>query len=191
MLIKFILMSAASIGLIIFSVVGSANENSLAPVILSEDKLLESYFSADMIPHCAVELSTLYREDECYMSQGEERGVELKIIHRRFLKNIVRLEENGGEYKKLPEDSYALYSEAICSLGIVRSCALDEILRGDGVDVSARSVIYLMSGEAQEYYEELDGVYPKNYDPKNYEHFNKVVNSGLKILSLKAENSDK
>ena len=158
--------------------------DSLSPVILDETQLQQSYYSADILPHCIIEFAPAYADETCFVEPNEVPGKELQILHRRFLTNVERLEREGGEYNKLGfHDDHALFDEAMCTLGFRGSCALQTLLgQYDAEVIPADALMSLVAGREVTYSETPGTIHPIDYDPKNYEHFCIVIKNGIEIL---------
>lgn len=167
---------------------------SVTRVQLDSHRLQRSYFSADVLPHCVIRLAENYGKDTCFSDKtnrtdkigkigkiGKEKP-PLKILHQRFMENVRSLQREGGEHTKLPNNKYALYHEATCTLGFHASCALRDVLGVRYNDTMADAVLYWVSGEKRKYLETPSDIYPKEYDPENYEHFKSVIEKGICMI---------
>jgi hypothetical protein len=175
---------------IILAISGCSSDRSLrahpALVTMGDASLDETHFSADAVPPCLLEVRHFATEDACFGSTAEISDDKYRTLHERLVRSVRRFDRKGGGYTQLPQDKYSLVFEAICTFGFLRSCALDEILMELGVVMSRQSVPYVVTGEALEYHEVLDGVYPEEYDPMEFEHFQHVLKEALQRLELKA-----
>lgn len=166
---------------------------SVTRVQLDSHLLQRSYFSADVLPHCVIRLAENYGKDTCFSDKadkinntgntgntGKEKS-QFKILHQRFMENVRKLQREGGEHTKLPNNKYALYHEATCTLGFHTSCALRDVLGVRYNDRMADAVLYWVSGEKSKYLETQSDIYPKEYDPENYEHFKFVIEKGVRV----------
>ncbi len=166
---------------------------SVTRVQLDSHRLQRSYFSADVLPHCVIRLAENYGKDTCFSDKEDntdntdktnktgKNKPPFKILHQRFMENVRKLQRDGGEHTKLPNNKYALYHEATCTLGFHTSCALRDVLGVRYNDRMADAVLYWVSGEKSKYLETPSDIYPKEYDPENYEHFKSVIEKGIRI----------
>ncbi len=160
----------------------TAFANDLRKVELSDSALSKRYFSADVVPHCVITLAAEFKNNACFLGENKKYESAYHELHQHFLANVEALRRDGGEYEKLAKDKYALYHEAICTLGFRESCALREVL-GEAYSRKAKSaLLYFVSGERYKYLENPLQVYPEDYNPENFEHFKTVVNNGVRKI---------
>lgn len=167
---------------------------SVTRVQLDSHRLQRSYFSADVLPHCVIRLAEKYGKDTCFSGKADkinntgntgntgEKKPPFKILHQRFMENVRSLQREGGEHTKLPNNKYALYHEATCTLGFHASCALRDVLGVRYSDRMADAVLYWVSGEKSKYLETPSDIYPVEYNPENYEHFKSVIEKGIRMM---------
>jgi hypothetical protein len=149
-----------------------------SPIILTQQQLTTKYYSAETVPSCTLLLSPTQVDRKCYMSKSESQSSELETLHHRFLDNIRKLEKNGGEYLKQSDDKNAIYEEAFCTLDVLNSCALENVIRKNNSPILASKIMFAVSGYEMEF-DETASLYPANYNPKNFNDFSLVINNKL------------
>lgn len=117
-----------------------------------------------------------YEVDICFTGKDADISNEIKTIYNRFMSNL--------EITEL--DKKVMYQKAVCTLGILQSCELKKIVQDLKADIRTNDLQYYISGEAQEF-GELDDkekeIFPKNYNPENFEEFKKVLMKSILYLN--------
>ena len=153
----------------------------LMPVTLPNEALLKSHYTAEIIPHCIIELAPRYDKNVCFISKNEdEHENKYFTLHSRFVESMSKVEVRGAPFVTSPENRFSKRQEAICTLGILRSCALEDLIVKSGSEITPETIMYVVTGEEVEYLVEDNNYYPINYDPKKFEHFELVIKNAIK-----------
>ena len=159
------------------SAVGCTGQRPMERLFLSEDQLTHNNYARGYLTACALEDEKY--ANTCFTSRQALGKDPIEVLHVRFLEARSTMDNS---------DTTEANRSAMCTVGILLSCELVDLLREHGYSRDS-DVIYklhlLLSGSMDSFLERKipkSELYPSNYDPQKSEHFRRVLQRSIEEL---------
>lgn len=148
--------------------------DGVSRICLPMEQLTESRYqdSPDVTPNCLTDFAPDVPENACVTMEGAEGRPE-HVLHNRFVTSLERYAQSVDARK-----------QAACTIGILQSCEIAELMSDHGCQFRRNEMYYVLSGKIVE----LDGadaeqIFPQDYDPIVRSHFVVALLEGMRYLS--------
>lgn len=155
---------------------GCKQKAVLVRVELPEEEIVHSEYRENLTPGCTIPYSPWFDEEICFFSPAEAGVDPLKVLHDRLISGLEKVGRDTASTSAEVEREEL--ERAACSKGILKSCALETILKDLEITHARGEILGIITGSLAEF-EPYGSFFRENYSPLDFSQFRHMMKNTL------------